>query len=347
MKKLLLILFILSVTMGLVYSAGLSVILPSAGTYHKGDNVTISWTPSACSSSNYKINIFRNTTDPANFVEQLLANGVTSKSWPIPLEYSNGTYIIRVKADDNSCFGDSAAFQITNPSSPEPGPDPTIKITEPSGRDLALYSRMKILWRPKNLTNNVKISLIKNGELFGIIEEGLAPGRISTEWNVGQTLIKTAIADSGFKIRIEETGVANVSAESATFSIVEEKKIDLSCYVSGHSSRDRVRVVRLTVKVRINNFGGPPIDRVPVRVNVRRQGDDPGSGDTKTIDLRNVTYKGHSYEYSLNFDFRLHNGDWTDARRSLDRIATIVVDPDDTLRDRRRMNNTSTYTFNF
>ncbi len=457
MKKLFFILSVLTVTVGMVYSAGLTVTSPLGGTYHKGDNVSISWTPVACTSTNYKINIFKNTTDPSNFVEQLLANGVTSKNWTIPMGYTNGTYILRVKADDNSCFGDSGTFHITDPASPEPGTDPaitvtapttgtkwlrgtnqiitwdksgdldsnvkinifknsisesnfvvqltgpnsgskswaipgtyepgtyyirvkeatgtvygdsnafeitqmlyfqpvivatmfkphSITITEPSGRELALNSRMRILWRPKNLTNNVKISLIKNGEHFGVIEENLAPGRISTEWTVGRTLIKTATPDSGFKIKIEEMGVANVSAESPTFSIIGEKNIDLSCYVSGHSSRDSGRVVRLTVKVRINNFGGPAIPLVPVQVNVRTQGDVPGSGDTQTKNLENVTYRGHSYEYSLSFDFRLHSGGDRERIRTLDRVATVVVDPGDSLRDRRLMNNTSTYTFNF
>lgn len=456
MKKQLLFLFILAVTVGMIYSQSITVTSPSGGTWYKGNTYNITWTATGCSSTSYKINIFRGSIAEANFVEQLTKTGTPSKSWTVPMGYSNGTYYIRVKTDPSQtgCVGDSAAFTIANePTGAEPGSivvtSPTgstkwlrgstqtitwtksgdldsnvkinifknsisetnfvaqlngpnsgskswaipatyepgtyyvrvkessgdvfgdspgfqitnfltfqpvlvgvvfkphsITINEPSRSELAKNSRIRILWKPKNLTNNVKISLIKNGEVFGIIEEGLAPGRISTEWTVGQTLIKTALPDSGFKIRIEETGINNVFAESREFSIVDEKKVDLSCYVSGHSSRDSGRVVRLTVKVRINNFGGPALARVPVRVNVRTVGDDPESGETKTKYLENVTYRGHSYEYSLSFDFRLHSHS-RDERRTLDRIATVVVDPDDTLRDRRRMNNTSTYTFNF
>ncbi len=459
MKKLFIFSFILAVTMGMIYSQSITVTSPSGGTWYKGSTHNITWTATGCSSSSYKINIFRGSIDPANFVEQLTKTGTPAKSWTIPMGYTNGTYYIRIKTDpaQPGCQGDSSAFTITDPSSPGPGTaasitvtNPTtgtkwgrgttktitwdksgdldsnikinifrnsiseanfveqltgsnngskswnipasydlgtyylrikeavgtvqgdsrafeiinqmyvftplvatmfkphsIKITEPSGRDLALNSRMKILWRPKNLTNNVKISLMKNGEFFGVIEENLAPGRISTEWTIGRTLIKTATPDSGFKIKIEETGVANVSAESAVFSIIDEKNIDLSCYISGHSSRDYGRVVRLTVKVRINNFGGPPLARVPVQVSVRTQGSTPGSGETKTKYLENVTYRGHSYEYSLSFDFRLHSGSRYDSRRSLGRVATVVVDPGDSFRDRRIRNNTSTYTFSF
>lgn len=454
MKKLLISSFILALTMGVIYSQSITVTSPSGGTWYKGTTYNITWTTSGCSSSSYKINIFRGSINTANFVEQLTQSGSTSKSWTIPMGYTSGTYYIRIKTDpaQTGCLGDSRAFTIDNEPTGESGSinvtapttgtkwlrgttktitwthsgdlDPNVKINiyknsispanfieqltgpnsgskswaipgtytggtyllrvkeangtiygdsntfeitemlflqpvlvatfrphsieviEPSGRDLALNSRMRILWRPKNLTNNVKISLLKGREVFGVIAENLAPGRISYEWTVGQTLVKTALPDSGFKIRVEEMGV-NVLDVSDPFTIESARNIDLSCYISGHSSRDHGRVVRLTVKVRINNFGGPPITRVPVQVSVKAPGDSPGTGETKTKYLENVTYRGHSYEYSLSFDFRLHSGSMFSPRRSLDRVAVVVVDPGDSLRDRRLMNNTSTYSFKF
>ncbi|MCK5221905.1 MAG: hypothetical protein KAR14_10025, partial [Candidatus Aminicenantes bacterium] len=329
MKKLFLITLSIVVFTGIIIAGSINVTNPHGGdTFIKGEVVNISWTVSGCTDTNFKINSFRNSTDPSNFIEQLLTSGVNSKNWTIPMGYASGNYVIRVKTADNACRGDSGVFSITDPSSPGPGTaasitvtspttgtkwakgttktitwdksgdldsnvkinifrnsilesnfvvqltgpntgskswnipssyDPgtyylrikenvgtvqgdsrafeitnqmyvltpliatmfkphSIEITEPSGRDLALNSRMRILWRPKNLTNNVKISLMKNGEFFGVIEENLAPGRISTEWTIGRTLIKTTRPDSGFKIKIEEMGTA-IFAESNTFSI--------------------------------------------------------------------------------------------------------------------------------
>ncbi len=161
MKKLFIFSFVLAVTMGMIYSAGLNVTSPSGGTWYKGTTHNITWSPSACTSTNYKINIFKNTTDPANFVEQLVASGVNTKSWTVPMSYTNGTYIIRVKADDNSCFGDSAAFQIAD-SGGTPGSN-SITVTNPNGSTQWCRGETKtITWTSSgSLDANVKINIFR------------------------------------------------------------------------------------------------------------------------------------------------------------------------------------------
>jgi len=64
-------------------------------------------------SSTVKINIFKNSISQANFVKQLIApldDG--HKSWAIPANFANGNYVIRVKTDDSTCFGDSGVFNV-------------------------------------------------------------------------------------------------------------------------------------------------------------------------------------------------------------------------------------------
>jgi len=456
MKKILFLSLFFIATLGLVYSAGLTVNTPAGGvTWEKGTTHNITWTPTgACTGTNVKINIFKNSVDPANFVEQLTSTADGTESWAIGSGYTSGTYIVRVKYGNNSCFGDSGSFTITDrPStgagsiivaSPEPDAnlcigksynitwtssgsvssdikinifrnsvDPSnfveqltstndgteqwtigsgytagnyiiriktgdnsvhgdssvfklilcitfdrplvahvfkphsIKVVEPNGgRDLALNGLIRILWAPKNLTNKVKILLMKNGSVFGTIAYNLAPGRISYDWQVGKTILKTALPDSGFKIKVEEQGI-NVSDQSdRSFSIVPEKNVDLSAYISGHHSQDYGRKVKLTIKVRVNNIGREVLRNVPVKVTVKNSGASSDiSSQTKTIP--EVTYRGHSFEYSLDFIFRLHGGSRHADRRLLDRVATVVVDSDDLFRDRRRLNNTSTYRFSF
>ncbi|MEN8222652.1 MAG: Ser-Thr-rich GPI-anchored membrane family protein [Acidobacteriota bacterium] len=335
----------------------INVTSPTTGTrWSKGGTAkTITWNKSGSLDSNVKINIFRGSIDTSNFVEQLTGPNTGSKSWVIPGTYTVGTYYLRVKEANGTIQGDSNAFEIVNqmyvltPVVATLFKPHSIKVMEPNGgRTYAQNSTLRILWTPKNLTNNIKITLFKGRHLMGTIAENIAPGRISYEWTIGRTLIKTVSPGTGYKIKIEETGKNIMDFSDNPFTIEEPKKIDLSCYISGHSSRDDGRIVRLNVKVRVNNFGGPPIARVPVQVTLRTQGDSLASGAVATNYLENVTYRGHSFEYSLSFDFRLHSSETDGSRlRKLDRVATVVVDPGDTLRDRRLMNNTSTYTFLF
>ena len=325
-------------------SGRISVTQPNASTgWQRGTTKTITWDSTGSVDSNVKINIFRNSISEANFLTQLTGPNTGSKSWPIPSSYEPGTYCLRVKEAEGDIFGDSSRFQITSGASLLH----SIVVVEPNGgRDLARNNRVRIIWRPKNLTNNVKISLMKNGELFGVIVENLAPGRITYEWIVGRTLIKTALPDTGFKIKIEEMGLDASDQSNSSFAIEDDRHVDLSCYVSGHRSKDHGRVVELTVKVRVNNIGREVLRDVPVKVTVRTAGATSG-GETRTKNISEVTYRGHSYEYSVKFDFRLHGGSRYSRKRKLDRVAIVVVDPDDIFRDKSRRNNSTTYRFNF
>ncbi|MEN8222856.1 MAG: Ser-Thr-rich GPI-anchored membrane family protein [Acidobacteriota bacterium] len=113
MKKKLILLFSVILLSGLIYSGTLTVTSPGPGTaWYKGDGVTISWTSAGCTDPEIKINIFRNSIDPANFVEQLTCTGCSSKGWTVPAGYTNGNYVIRVKTADGTCRGDSSVFTI-------------------------------------------------------------------------------------------------------------------------------------------------------------------------------------------------------------------------------------------
>ncbi|MEN8222621.1 MAG: hypothetical protein ABFR36_05135, partial [Acidobacteriota bacterium] len=79
--------------------------------WFKGNTYQIKWTPSGCQETDYKINIFKGSVDTENFKLQLMASGVTQKSWTIPGTFEAGTYVIRVKAE-NTCIGDSEKFEI-------------------------------------------------------------------------------------------------------------------------------------------------------------------------------------------------------------------------------------------
>ena len=115
MKKLILLLGIIAGTALLVYSGSITVTFPGTGSFlYKGETYKITWTNNGCSSPAVKINIFKNSIDQANFVEQLTSSTGNTKSWKVPLNYASGKYVIRVKTDpaEAGCIGDSGVFEI-------------------------------------------------------------------------------------------------------------------------------------------------------------------------------------------------------------------------------------------
>ena len=118
MKRSIILLFILFVSVGIIFSQSVNVTSPAAGvTWNKGSTHTITWTSPGCQSGDVKINIFKNSATVANFVLQLTGANNGSKSWNIPSNFADGNYIIRVKTDpaETGCVGDSGLFTIGTP----------------------------------------------------------------------------------------------------------------------------------------------------------------------------------------------------------------------------------------
>jgi len=155
MKKNLLFLFTVLIITGFITAEGINVTFPRAGsTFYKNSSVNIAWTSRDCTDRNFKINIFRNSISEANFVQQLLTSNATTIPWTIPISYSPGHYMIRVKTADNVCIGDSPAFRISEP--------PTIDWTTEEAGSPQNTSTPKL--RPlgnnvRNLNRNLNITL--------------------------------------------------------------------------------------------------------------------------------------------------------------------------------------------
>ncbi|MEN8154332.1 MAG: hypothetical protein ABFR75_09945 [Acidobacteriota bacterium] len=190
MKKLFIFSFIMAVTMGMVYSQSITVNQPSGGTWYKGTTHNITWTATGCSSTIYKINIFRGSIDPANFVEQLSKTGTPTKSWTIPMSYTNGTYYIRIKTDpaQTGCQGDSAAFQITD----EPAPATnsiTVNTPNSSTRWCPDGTPRNITWTKTGaLGGTVKINIYKNTIApANFVVQLTGPNSGSKSWSIPAT----------------------------------------------------------------------------------------------------------------------------------------------------------------
>ena len=115
MRKSILLLSVLLVLTGIVFSQSIGITFPKAGkTLYKGYTYKITWNNSGCSSANVKINIFKGSISVPNFVLQLTGPNNGSKSWNIPSDFPNGNYILRIKSDpdETGCIGDSEVFFV-------------------------------------------------------------------------------------------------------------------------------------------------------------------------------------------------------------------------------------------
>jgi len=94
----------------------ITVTSPGSGSvWVKGNSYPISWNKTGTQSAQVKINLFRDSIDQSNFVEQLTGPNNGLMNWMIPGSYQSGNYILRVKPDDDSCSGDSPVFVVTDP----------------------------------------------------------------------------------------------------------------------------------------------------------------------------------------------------------------------------------------
>ncbi|MEN8153487.1 MAG: Ser-Thr-rich GPI-anchored membrane family protein [Acidobacteriota bacterium] len=101
----------------------------------------------------------------------------------------------------------------------------SITVTSPNGgEDWTQGSSKNITWTATGLTNDVKITLWKNGVLLGLIAKDIDPSSGSYPWTVGTYIGGTAPADVDYKIKIREQGGESFTTEDMSdedFSIGE------------------------------------------------------------------------------------------------------------------------------
>ena len=224
MKKLVFMVFILFVSMGVMLSQTITVTSPAAGSiWDKGSTHNITWRSSGCRDTSIKINIFRNSILEANFVEQLLCTDTGSKSWTIPLSYTAGNYILRVKTADNLCRGDSGLFEIRDVRDLTETPE--INITSPtSSSDWKRGTLKNITWtKSGDMHGRVKIHLMNSGgttEVLTISSNTL--NDLNHLW-----LVPASQATGSYRIRIQTFDRDPVTDTSPAFDIIRTPSLAL------------------------------------------------------------------------------------------------------------------------
>jgi len=158
----------------------------SSDTWDKESTYDITWEKTGTQSANVKINVFRNSIDVANFVEQLTGPNSGSYSWTIPGTYATGNYILRLKTDDGLLSDDSDVFAISGGGSTTP----SLTITSPTSSDTwDKGSTYNITWeRNGTLSANIKINVYKDSILAGnFIEQLTGPNSGTYSWTIPGT----------------------------------------------------------------------------------------------------------------------------------------------------------------
>jgi hypothetical protein len=142
-------------------TGSITVINPHTGSsWCKGSTYAIQWKRTGTMSANVLINIFKNSINPANSVEQLTGLNSGLKNWTIPNSYTNGTYYIRVKTDDNAVYGDSSNFGIVRRNLVKADP---IVITSPSQHEKTNWKagkRAYVKWKTYGIKKNTEMRIL-------------------------------------------------------------------------------------------------------------------------------------------------------------------------------------------
>ncbi|MEN8222655.1 MAG: Ser-Thr-rich GPI-anchored membrane family protein [Acidobacteriota bacterium] len=203
-----------AITSGGSITPSITITSPTASSiWNTNSTYNITWDRTGTLSANIKINVFKDSIDTANFIEQLTGPNSGTYSWTIPGTYSAGNYILRVKTDDGLVSDDSDVFQIADGSTPPPD---NITVVSPSScSSWSINNTYTITWlKEGTMSANVKINIFKDYiDTANFVEQLTGPNTGSIDWT-----IPGSYSDGNYILRIK-TDDGLVSDDSQTFTV--------------------------------------------------------------------------------------------------------------------------------
>ena len=115
------------------------------------------------------------------------------------------------------------------------GSAPLLRLDKPNGGEvLVSASDYYISWTAREITQNVKLLLLQNNVLVGVIRTDLAPGSSPFKWKVGKYSAGNAPAGSGFAIRIKTMDGTLLDVSDGTFTITASSSGDKPDFQVSH-----------------------------------------------------------------------------------------------------------------
>ncbi len=211
MKKLLTLMFIMLVSIGMIYSQSITVTSPNGGeNWDLGSTHNVTWTSSGVA-GNVGIKLFQNGTS-LGYIAQNIPVGSGSFSWTIgniigvgPIS-AGANYQIQVK--QSGVAGDMSDGNFT--ISPAASPAASITVTSPNGgENWNLGSTHNVTWTSSGVAGNVGIKLFQNGSSLGYIAQNVPVGSGSFSWTISNIIGGGAIlAGANYQVQVKQSGVA-------------------------------------------------------------------------------------------------------------------------------------------
>ncbi len=288
MKRLLLFMLVIIITMGMLSAATITVTKPASGeTVVKGSPYTIQWTKSGSQDASVKIRLYNTagTIKILDITNSTANNG--SFSWPVPNSVANGNYVVRVKTLDNVTWDDSGVFTISD----VPSPAATITVTKPVlSETVAKGGSYNIQWTKSGPQDaSVKIRLYNPAGTTKILDiSNSTTNDGSFSWNV-----PNSVANGSYTIRVKTIDNL-VGDDSSIFSIAASLPSSITVQHSqvlrssrGATISGRWRAVGITGNVRVN----------------LRKAD--GSGGITIIE--SIRYNASGFDWQIPSDFESGN----------------------------------------
>jgi hypothetical protein len=172
----------------------------------------IVWTATGIS-GNVRIDLERQDGPERYVISESLPVGGSPFDWPVPLAIAEGTY--RVKVSQGAVSGSSGRCFIM--AFRPPG----LTVLQPNGgEELVMGRRYPIRWSPHGLAGNVRVELLKDGRLVGVLSDSSPVGGMCTYYWDGKTCGSVKLlARGGYKVRVSTLDGLHSDVSDNSFSL--------------------------------------------------------------------------------------------------------------------------------
>ena len=193
-----------------VRGATITVTQPSGGEVTMTCPIQIAWTASGVT-SNVKILLRKPDGAFVGTIDNNLPVSPGLYTWTVAAPaVADQSYKIHVRASDGSAEGESAVFTVVQEAEPVPGSISNVKLSGSS--PYCLGTSYTVSWSISNVSQHLKLELIKGGAVTSVIAPDMLPGTSSKSWTAAGT------AASDYKVRVSAIGAAT-KGESAFFEL--------------------------------------------------------------------------------------------------------------------------------
>jgi hypothetical protein len=172
----------------------------------------VAWTSTGVS-GNVRIDLERQDGAERYVISDSVIVTGSPVNWPIPLATVEGTY--RVRVSQGAISGSSGRCHIMAYS------PPGLAVLQPNGgEELVMGRSYPVRWLPHHLSGNVRVELLKDGRLVGVLSDSSPVGGMCTYyWDAKTCGTVKLLARSGYKVRVSTLDGLHSDVSDGSFSL--------------------------------------------------------------------------------------------------------------------------------